>query len=91
MSESDESHESMSKRLVSSEHFYLVTICTTPGRTDLSSMNEDKLDSLKLDYIAQRSEKGRAAVEKLRLERSSYLQKAYRRGKDGVQEDNAKI
>lgn len=48
-------------------------------------MSEERLDSLKLDYIAERSEKGRAAVEKLRNERSGYLVKAYRKGKaDGV-------
>lgn len=45
-------------------------------------MNEDRLDSLKLDYIAERSEKGRAAVEKLRQERAGYLAKSYRRGKE---------
>lgn len=44
-------------------------------------MSQDRLDSLKLDYIAERSEKGRAAVEKLRSERSGYLVKAYRKGK----------
>jgi hypothetical protein len=44
-------------------------------------MSQERLDSLKLDYIAERSEKGRAAVEKLRTERSGYLVKAYRKGK----------
>lgn len=48
-------------------------------------MNEERLDSIKLDYISERSEKGRAAVDKLRNERKGYLVKAYRRGKEGEQ------
>lgn len=44
-------------------------------------MTEDRMDSIRLDYIAERSDHGRAAVEALRSSRAEYLQKAY--GKKG--------
>ena len=40
-------------------------------------MTEDRLDGIRLDYIADRSDHGRAAVEALRSSRAEYLQKAY--------------
>ena len=40
-------------------------------------MTEDRLDGIRLDYIAERSDHGRAAVEALRSSRAEYLQKAY--------------
>jgi COX assembly protein 1 len=38
-------------------------------------MTEDRLDSFKLDYIANRSEKGRLAVAALRESRAKHLLK----------------
>lgn len=48
-------------------------------------MTEGRLDTIRLDYIAERSDHGRAAVEALRSSRAEYLQKAY--GKKGAKED----
>lgn len=43
------------------------------------SMTEERMDSMKLDYIANRSEKGKQAVEALREQRTSHLRKHYGR------------
>jgi COX assembly protein 1 len=49
-------------------------------------MTEDRMDSIRLDYIAERSDHGRAAVEALRSSRAEYLQKAYgKKDKDKAQ------
>lgn len=40
-----------------------------------ASMSEEQLDAMKLDYIANRSERGREAVEKLWEERREKLLK----------------
>ncbi|GFZ43235.1 hypothetical protein JCM24511_00954 [Saitozyma sp. JCM 24511] len=42
-------------------------------------MTEERMDSMKLDYIANRSEKGKQAVEALREQRTSHLRKHYGR------------
>lgn len=38
-------------------------------------MTEDRIDDLKLDYIANRSERGRVAVEQLKASRLEKLKK----------------
>jgi COX assembly protein 1 len=40
-------------------------------------MTEERMDSMKLDYIANRSEKGKQAVLALREQRTSHLRKHY--------------
>lgn len=48
-------------------------------------MTEDRLDALRLEYISERSEHGRAAVEALQSGRVEYLRKAYGdKGKAGA-------
>lgn len=45
-------------------------------------MTTERLDSMKLDYISKRSEKGRAAVEALRESRAEHLKKMARKKKE---------
>ncbi len=65
MPESVQGHVGVHQRLVSRRELVLGV-----PRLPLS-MTTERLDSMKLDYISKRSEKGRAAVEALRESRQS--------------------
>lgn len=45
-------------------------------------MTEERLDVMKVDYIAKRSEKGRCGVEALWDSRAKHLQKEARKSKE---------